>query len=295
MKIREIIKSSKAPQPQDLWLDRGSLKYFSGSGWKAINASGTPPPADDEDRQELEEKVDSLDKEMGEVKQSISNIEQYFSPSVFLSIGDSDEVKASNLAALSPISVGDPFQCEINYDFGVGRMSSSGGFAHVTTSEGYEAFYDISTDGAVTKNSTYVKPNEPLQVVLSVEDLESAVDDTTSAAIQKAALIVIIDEEGKSTVCTRIMNDSSPNPSFFVPSSDNTLMRLTFNITSKTFSSSEYKPNLVAATVDTLGAVKQADRVNDLSVSAELADVVTAFNSLLSKLITAGIMVRKPT
>lgn len=64
---------------------------------------------------------------MGEVKQSISNIEQYFSPSVFLSIGDSDEVKASNLAALSPISVGDPFQCEINYGFGVGRMSSSGG------------------------------------------------------------------------------------------------------------------------------------------------------------------------
>ena len=298
MKIREIISSGQAPSsPQDLWLGRGSLKYFSGSGWKAINASGIPPPADDEDRQELEEKVDSLDKEMGEVKQSISNIEQYFSPSVFLSIGDSDEVKASNLAALSPISVGDPFQCEINYGFGVGRMSSSGGFAHVTTSEGYEAFYDISTDGAVTKNSTYVKPNEPLQVVLSVEDLESAVDDTTSAAIQKAALIVIVDEEGKSTVCTRIMNDSSPNPSFFVPSSDNTLMRLTFNITSKTFSSSEYKPNinLVAATVDTLGAVKQADRVNDLSVSAELADVVTAFNSLLSKLITAGIMVQKPT
>lgn len=60
---------------------------------------------------------------------------------------------------------------------------------------------------------------------------------------------------------------------------------------------SEYKPDItiVAATVDTLGAVKQADRVNDLSVSAELADVVTAFNSLLSKLITAGIMVQKPT
>lgn len=232
---------------------------------------------------------------MGEVKQSISNIEQYFSPSVFLSIGDSDEVKASNLAALSPISVGDPFQCEINYGFGVGRMSSSGGFAHVTTSEGYEAFYDISTDGAVTR-TVRVKPNEPLQVVLSVEDLESAVDDTTSAAIQKAALIVIVDEEGKSTVCTRIMNDSSSNPSFFVPSSDNTLMRLTFSITGKTFSSSEYKPDItiVAATVDTLGAVKQADRVNDLSVSAELADVVTAFNSLLSKLITAGIMVQKP-
>lgn len=108
---------------------------------------------------------------------------------------------------------------------------------------------------------------------------------------------MIVDEEGKSTVCTRIMNDSSSNPSFFVPSSDNTLMRLTFSITSKTFSYSEYKPDItiVAATVDTLGAVKQADRVNDLSVSAELADVVTAFNSLLSKLITAGIMVQKPT
>lgn len=45
MKIREIINSSQAPSSlQDLWLDRGSLKYFSGSGWKAINASGTPPP-----------------------------------------------------------------------------------------------------------------------------------------------------------------------------------------------------------------------------------------------------------
>lgn len=139
MKIREIVKSSKAPSSLDLWLDGGTLKYFSGNGWKALNASS----ADDPDREELEEKVDDLDKEMGEVKQSISNIEQYFSPSVFLSIGDSNEVKASNLAALSPISVGDPFQCEINYGFGVGRMSSSGGFAHVTTSEGHETFYDI--------------------------------------------------------------------------------------------------------------------------------------------------------
>ena len=49
-----------------------------------------------------------------------------------------------------------------------------------------------------------------------------------------------------------------------------------------------------AATIETLGVVKQADRVNDLSVSAELADVITAFNSLLSKLIAAGIMGQKP-
>lgn len=293
MKIREIVKSSKAPSSLDLWLDGGTLKYFSGNGWKALNASS----ADDPDREELEEKGgDDLDKEMGEVKQSITNVEKYFSPSIFLLIGNSSEVKSENLAALSTINVGDPFQCEINYGFGVGRMSSSGGFAHVTTAEGHEAFYDISTDGAVTKNSTYVKPNEPLQVVLSVEDLESAVDDITSAAILKAGLIVIVDEEGKSTVCTRILNDPSPNPSFFVPSSDNTLMRLTFNATSKIFSSSEYKPNvnIVAATIDTLGAVKQADRVNNLDTSAELADVITAFNSLLSKLITAGIMGNKP-
>lgn len=40
MKIREIINSGQAPSsPQDLWLDRGSLKYFSGSGGKAINTS----------------------------------------------------------------------------------------------------------------------------------------------------------------------------------------------------------------------------------------------------------------
>lgn len=119
MKIREIIKSSKAPQPQDLWLDNNQLKYFSGSGWKTLTG-------DSDDRHELEEKVDDLDKEMGEVKQSINEMESYFSPSIYLHIGDSDEVKAQNLANLQVISTGDPFQCEINYGFGVGRMSSSG-------------------------------------------------------------------------------------------------------------------------------------------------------------------------
>lgn len=64
---------------------------------------------------------------MGEVKQSINEMESYFSPSIYLHIGDSDEVKAQNLANLQVISTGDPFQCEINYGFGVGRMSSSGG------------------------------------------------------------------------------------------------------------------------------------------------------------------------
>lgn len=280
-------------------MDRGSLKYFSGSGWKAINASGTPPPADDEDRQELEEKVDSLDKEMGEVKQSISNIEQYFSPSVFLSIGDSDEVKASNLAALSPISVGDPFQCEINYGFGIGRMLSSGGFAHVTTSEGHEAFYNISTDGAVTKNEVYVKPNEPLQVIISEEDLSTTVDDATAAAIQKAGLIIIIDSHGAYTVGTRIMNSSlsTINSEFLLSTSDNVLMKLVFNSTTKTFSSQEYileYAEIPYATIETVGGVNQADRVNNLGTDATLEDVITAFNSLLSKLINANIMVNKP-
>lgn len=74
-------------------------------------------------------------------------------------------------------------------------------------------------------------------------------------------------------------------------------MKLVFNSTTKTFSSQEYileYAEIPYATIETVGGVNQADRVNNLGTDATLEDVITAFNSLLSKLINANIMVNKP-
>ena len=64
-RFRDIIEDIKAPSTQSLWLNNGELKVYGTKGWTPLN--DTP-----EDRQELEEKVDSLDKEIGQIKKELS-------------------------------------------------------------------------------------------------------------------------------------------------------------------------------------------------------------------------------
>lgn len=68
-RFREIIEDIKAPSPQSLWLDKGELKFFGVKGWTSMVGGR------DEDRQELEEKVDSLDKEMGTANNDIKKLQ----------------------------------------------------------------------------------------------------------------------------------------------------------------------------------------------------------------------------
>ncbi len=55
----------------------------------------------DEDRQELEEKVDKLDKEVGSIQNNISILNS--KAVIELEIGNSESVKANNLAKLQAI------------------------------------------------------------------------------------------------------------------------------------------------------------------------------------------------
>lgn len=64
-RFRDIIEDNKAPNIQNLWLNNGELKVYGNKGWTPLNATS-------EDRQELEEKVDSLDKEVGQIKKDLS-------------------------------------------------------------------------------------------------------------------------------------------------------------------------------------------------------------------------------
>lgn len=64
-RFRDIVEDIKAPSTQSLWLNNGELKVYGTEGWTPLNDTS-------EDIQELEEKVDSLDKEVGQIKKDNS-------------------------------------------------------------------------------------------------------------------------------------------------------------------------------------------------------------------------------
>lgn len=148
-RFRDIVEDIKAPSPQDIWLCNGELKVFGTNGWVPLNDST-------EDRQELEEKVDSLDKEVGQIKQELSvfGSEQGV---VELEIGDAEDIKASNLEKLKSVQTNDhTFFTDINYGYGTASwLPSTGGNALIITDEGHAVKYSISTDGEVSKVSEF--------------------------------------------------------------------------------------------------------------------------------------------
>lgn len=79
---------------------------------------------------------------------------------VELEIGNSDVVKQANLEKLRRVTVKtNVFHAHIDYGIGVGNWTDTvGGFAHIVTAQGFEAYYNISEDGAVTINNEYVSP-----------------------------------------------------------------------------------------------------------------------------------------
>lgn len=148
-RFRDIIEDIKAPSTQSLWLNNGELKVYGTKGWTSLNDTS-------EDRQELEEKVDSLDKEVGQIKKELSvfGSEQGV---VELEIGNSAEIKAANLNKLRTVQSNDhTFFTDINYGYGTASwLPSTGGNALIITDEGHAVKYSISVDGEVSKVSEF--------------------------------------------------------------------------------------------------------------------------------------------
>ena len=67
-RFRDIIEDIRAPSTQSLWLNNGELKVYGAKRWTSLNDTS-------EDRQELEEKVDNLDKEMGTANYNITKLQ----------------------------------------------------------------------------------------------------------------------------------------------------------------------------------------------------------------------------
>lgn len=152
----KTIKSRIQPNPKecDRWIDLsadpmgGVVKYFNGNSWAVVGGT-----AEDPEIVELEEKVDSLDKEMGQVLSSVSELETIVPNKldlIELSIGDTSAVRSSNLKKL----ITGQFFTEINYGYGVGTWNSTnGGHAHIVTAYGNTVYYVIGVDGSVTKEA----------------------------------------------------------------------------------------------------------------------------------------------
>ena len=150
-KFAGIVESTIAPPTNCLWLCGHDAKYFSNGKWVSILSH-----ENDADRKELEKKVDSIDKEIGDIKKDLSvfGSEQGV---VELEIGDSDDVKVRNLKKLQSVQSNDhTFFTDINYGYGTASwLPSTGGNALIITSEGHAVKYTISTEGEVIKDEEF--------------------------------------------------------------------------------------------------------------------------------------------
>lgn len=153
---REIVESQFEPSINSLWLYKKTLKIFINGKWEVIGTNLSP-----EEVEELKTKVDSMDKELGEVKQDINIINSKVC--VELEIGNSEEVKSRNLAKLRAIqSVDHLFFADIDYGYGAAKwLPTTGGEAFIVTSSGRAVIYTIGKDGSVTKASTDIDLTNP--------------------------------------------------------------------------------------------------------------------------------------
>lgn len=286
-RFREIIEDIKAPSPQSLWLDKGELKFFGVKGWTSMVGGR------DEDRQELEEKVDSLDKEMGTANNDIKKLQSSKLTCLQLQIGNSAEVKQHNLKELQGIA--GFFFTELDYGHGVGTyQSSTGGFAHVVTAHDNNTYYDIAADGSIAKNDDYISPNEPYTIQLDSTDIGKPLEDVMASHILNCGEIIVNGVTGPITYTRSV--DSTESMIYFISSKkDNSFQILTYNVSNKTITSAISKYAVPAATKSSIGGVKAMPNIADVvngSITQDTVDIlVETVNSLLSKLRAAGLII----
>lgn len=183
--INQLVVQSDMPNDNNVvWVYGNTAKYYNNGTWTTLGESN-------EDRKELEEKVDSLDKEMGEVKKDLSILGSK-QDVVELEIGDSNEIKANNLKKLQSIQTNDhTFFTDINYGYGTASwLPATGGTALIITSEGHAVKYTISKDGEVTKGEEFTLKDFTSELnnkVDKVEGKQLSSNDYTTAEKNKLA------------------------------------------------------------------------------------------------------------
>lgn len=155
LRRRNIVESTTPPSTDSLWLNKGIAKVFINGKWMTIAGGGAS------DQKELEDKVDKLDKKVGSIQDNISILNS--KAVIELEIGNSETVKANNLAKLQAIqSIDSLFFANINSGYGAAKwLPTTGGEAFIVTSSGRAVIYTIGNDGSVVKTSTNIDLTNP--------------------------------------------------------------------------------------------------------------------------------------
>ena len=115
--------------------------------------------------QDIQEKLNSLDKEVGNILNSLGST----LGAVTLEVGNDEGVKTRNLAKLKTVTSHDSFFANINYGFGTASWNNNtGGVAFIITTGGTAKPYSISADGSVSGgiNVDLTNPNTEVFVIL---------------------------------------------------------------------------------------------------------------------------------
>ena len=155
LRRRNIVESTTPPSTDSLWLNKGIAKVFINGKWVTIAGGGAS------DQKELEDRVNKLDKEVDSIQDNISILNN--KAVIELEIGNSESIKANNLAKLQAIqSVDHLFFADIDYGYGAAKwLPTTGGEAFIVTSSGRAVIYTIGKDGSVTKASTDIDLTNP--------------------------------------------------------------------------------------------------------------------------------------
>lgn len=207
-----------------------------------------------------------------------------------LSIGNSDAIAAKNLKILTDAN-SLFFFTQLDYGYGVGTFTTTGGgFVHITNAYGNDVFYNISKNGSITVDNTYIKPNEPYSVILEANQIGITLPDIVANKVYKCGELIVRGSTGDITY-TRCSDSTSTSISFTNITKNGKISVLTYNNSTKTINSSTIYTSIPEASVSSYGAVKQAAHVAKLNSSnATVTDCAVLFNSLRDALIAAGIM-----
>lgn len=141
----------------------------------------------------IENKVDTINKELNTAKSDISNlgvkVNDFINANeiIELIVGSDEETKAANIAKLG--NTQHTFFTSINHAYGTASwLPTDGGNAFIITNEGSAVTYKISNDGGVTKvgEFTLAKPTEYIL---------PAATKTTLGGVKAITNIVNVDTE----------------------------------------------------------------------------------------------------
>ncbi len=115
--------------------------------------------------QDIQEKLNSLDKEVDNILSSLGST----LGAVTLEVGNDEGVKTRNLSKLKTVTSHDSFFANINYGFGTASWNNNtGGVAFIITTGGTAKPYSINADGSVAGgiNVDLTNPNTEVFVIL---------------------------------------------------------------------------------------------------------------------------------